>query len=75
MNGRAVQLALREVRAHLGDLRILGSLVVAGILLGVAGPFGTFESLAPLPRIAFWLATAVLTYIVGYSVSMLADAA
>lgn len=75
MNGRAVQLALREVRAHLGDLRILGSLVVAGILLGVAGPFGTFESLAPLPRIAFWLATAVLTYMVGYSVSMLADAA
>ena len=74
MNGRAVQLALREVRAHLGDPRLFGSLAVAGVLLGVAGPFGTFESLAPLPRIAFWLATALLTYGVGYGVSMLADA-
>ena len=75
VDGRAVQLALREVQGHLADPRTLGVVSVAGVLLGLAGPFGTFETLEVLPRIVYWLATALLTYGLGYGISMVADAA
>ncbi len=73
MDGNALQLTLRETREHLMNRRVLGIMLVVGIVLGLAGPFGSFESMSVVPRLLFWVATVFLTYSVGYGVSMLAD--
>lgn len=71
MDDRPLQLALREMRTHLGDVRVLGGIVVVGLLLGIAGPFGTTTALDTAPRMAYWLAVAAATYGVGFAVSRL----
>jgi LytTr DNA-binding domain len=38
-----------------GFARAVGMSVVVGVLLGTFGPFGTFESMKPVARYAFWL--------------------
>lgn len=43
-------------RARLPDWApALGFLLAAGIVLGLFGPFGTYQALAPAARIAYWL--------------------
>ena len=73
MDGSPLQLTLRELRAHLGDLRTLAVIAIIGVLLGFAGPFGTFETLPMGGRIAYWVATVFLTYIFGFGISVLVD--
>lgn len=73
MDGNALQLTLREMREHLTDPRVLGIMLVVGLVLGLAGPFGSFESIAVVPRLLYWVATVFLTYGVGFGSSMLAD--
>lgn len=73
MDGSALHLTLRELRGQLFDLRTLAIMAVIGVLLGLAGPFGTFESLPLAGRIAYWVATVFLTYGLGYGFSILAD--
>ncbi|WP_374619334.1 LytTR family DNA-binding domain-containing protein [Devosia sp.] len=70
MNGKALQITLREMQRHFSDPRILVGLVVVGALLGITGPFGTFASLETVPRLAYWLAVAVGTYGTGMLVSL-----
>lgn len=71
MVGKALQLALREMQAHFGDRRVLASMAVVAVLLGFAGPFGTFEELNLGPRVAYWGAIVVSTYGFGYAAAML----
>jgi hypothetical protein len=73
VDGNALQLTLREMRGHLSDPRVLGIMAVVGVVLGLAGPFGSFASIEVLPRLAYWLATVFLTYCFGFGSSMLAD--
>ena len=73
MDGSPLQLTLRELRAHLGDPRTLAVIAIIGVLLGFAGPFGTFETLPMGGRIAYWVATVFLTYIFGFGISVLVD--
>jgi hypothetical protein len=68
--GKALQLALRGMQAHFGDRRVLASMAVVALLLGVAGPFGTFEDLGLGARLAYWAAIVVSTYGLGYAASM-----
>ena len=56
-----MQSALREL--HRWRLP-LGIWAILSVLAGVAGPFGTLEALAPVPRLAYW------TGIVGLSVCL-----
>ncbi|RBI76946.1 LytTR family transcriptional regulator [Roseovarius sp. TE539] len=56
-----MQCALREL--HRWRLP-LGIWAILSVLAGVAGPFGTFEALAPTARLAYWAG------IVGISVSL-----
>jgi DNA-binding LytR/AlgR family response regulator len=44
------------------------------VILGLAGPFGSFGALDLVPRLLYWLAVVFLTYAVGYGLSMFADA-
>lgn len=40
-------------------------MIGVGVIAGIAGPFSTFEHLAPAPRIAYWLAIALCSYGAG----------
>ncbi|HZY69233.1 MAG TPA: LytTR family DNA-binding domain-containing protein [Devosia sp.] len=73
MDDTPLQLTLRELRGHLGDIRALATMAVVGVVLGFAGPFGTFESLPAAARIGYWVATVFVTYIMGFGVSKLVD--
>lgn len=65
--GKALQLALREMQAHFGDRRVLASMAVVAAILGVAGPFGTFEEWNLGVRLAYWAAIVISTYGLGYA--------
>lgn len=61
-----VQLTLREMRGHFSDRRTWLGLAIATIVIGLSGPFGTFEALSPAPRLIYWAAVVVVTYAAGY---------
>lgn len=63
------QVALREWRAEFSRPATLPALVGVGILLTILAPFETGALLRPLPRFAYWLVLAGLTYSVGIVVS------
>lgn len=73
MDGNALQLTLREMRGHLTDPRVLGIMTVVGLVLGLAGPFGSFAAIELVPRLLYWVATVFLTYCFGFGSSLLAD--
>jgi DNA-binding LytR/AlgR family response regulator len=65
VNGSPLQLALREMQgvftARLTRFGLIGAIVV----LGISGPFGTFEAFQVGQRLVYWAATVGLTYVVG----------
>ena len=63
------QSALREWREHMSRPLTLAGILGVGAILGISGPFGTSLYLDLLPRLAYWLATAILTYAAGALVS------
>lgn len=71
VNTWAGQLALREVRAHLGQQTVLAGLVATAVLMGLAGPFGTFDHLALIPRLVYWAVVVFATYGAGTLVDAL----
>jgi hypothetical protein len=73
VDGSALQLTLRELRGLYSSLRALAVMAIVGVLLGFAGPFGTFEILPLAGRIAYWVAIVFLTYGSGYGLALLGD--
>ncbi len=71
MNDRPLHSALRELRGHFADPRALVALALVSVILGFAGPFGTYESLPMAGRLAYWAAVAVTTYAVGFFIAVL----
>jgi len=63
--------ALREIRAHLTDRRVLGALLVVVLLLALVGPFGTLDSMSLFQRFAYWAAIVVCSYGLAYAVARL----
>ena len=57
---------LREMQALLFSPRFWGALVAVSAILGITGPFGTYQELELLPRFAYWLALALVTFVAGY---------
>lgn len=61
--------ALRDLRQHMLRPVTLGvCLGVAGIL-GIAGPFGTDETLGGAQRFGYWAIVVLVTYGMGYGIS------
>lgn len=52
---------MRERMVDLGR-RLSGPLAV-GVMLGLIGPFGTFEALSTMPRLAYWVAIVPLNWL------------
>ena len=57
--------ALRELRRIFSAPRTFVALAGTVLFLAVSGPFGTYESLAFAPRLAYWAFTAPLTFALG----------
>jgi DNA-binding LytR/AlgR family response regulator len=65
VNDTPLHSTLRELRDFSRDARIWGALLLLGLVAGLVGPFGTFEAMPPLPRIAYWVAIICGTGIIG----------
>lgn len=65
MDGSPLHSALREIRQHFSDLRVLGGMAIVSLLLGFSGPFGTFAALETPERLLYWTVTLVATYGTG----------
>lgn len=60
-----LQFTKRELRAMFFAPRFWAALAAVSAVLGMAGPFGTYESLRLLPRFAYWAGIVVATYFAG----------
>jgi len=57
--------ALREMRALFTNGRSWALLGMLGLVVGLVGPFGTFEAISLLPRLAYWIAVVLTTALAG----------
>lgn len=58
-----MHLALRETRRHFSDPRVLGAIAIVALILGISGPFGSFEGLETPARLAYWAAVVLAAYV------------
>lgn len=65
MNRRPLQLALREMHAVSTARYQRIGMLLATMLLGVSGPFGTFQSFNLGQRLAYWACMVVACYLIG----------
>lgn len=73
MNDNPLQSTLREMQGLLRDPRSWAVLVVLSLVVGLVGPFGTFEAIALLPRLAYWSAIVVGTAAAGTLVASIVE--
>ncbi len=71
MNDSPLHSTLREMRDYAGNGRMWSAMLLLGLVAGLVGPFGTFEAMAPLARIAYWVAIvcgtgAIGTFVAGW---------
>ncbi|MBA4352274.1 MAG: hypothetical protein C0427_13650 [Rhodobacter sp.] len=60
-----IDMALAQLRPILRNPRFWISLVALGLVIGIAGPFGTITALPVLPRLAYWVFMVLLTGATG----------
>ncbi len=65
MTDRTLQFTLREWWRFVSAPKALVVVAVAGLVLGLSGPFGTFENMKPLARLGYWLLIAFVTFGIG----------
>ncbi len=65
MTGTSLQFALREVHRVFTEPRALATIGVLALILGISGPFQTYDYLPLGPRLAYWLAIAASTSVTG----------
>lgn len=57
--------ALRELRADLTRRPVVAGTLALGLILGISGPFDTFDLIPALPRVAYWIAVVAMTFVGG----------
>lgn len=67
MKDGILQFTLRRLQAVLYSPRFWAVMLMAALVLGIAGPFDTLHSMALMPRLAYWLAIALSTFLAGYA--------
>lgn len=60
---------IAEIRAVAGQGRLWMGLLGAGIVIGLTGPFGTYDTLPTVVRTGYWLVVVSATFWLGYPVS------
>lgn len=66
MSDTALQLALREVIHILRNPAYWAVSAAVAVVLGLSGPFGTYETLQPGARLAYWAAIVLTTAPTGW---------
>ncbi|MDA4845220.1 LytTR family DNA-binding domain-containing protein [Hoeflea poritis] len=66
MTDRSLQFTLREWWRFVSAPKTAVVVAAAGLVLGLSGPFGTYEVMHPLARLVYWELTAFLTFGVGW---------
>lgn len=61
----ALQLAMREMQSLVQNRGVWIALGATGVILGLAGPFGTEDVMRTAPRIAYWLFIAMGSFFIG----------
>lgn len=59
--------ALRRTQAHFASRRTWLGLAIVGVVLGLVGPFGTFDIIAVVPRLLYWLGICAVSYAAGFA--------
>lgn len=75
MKSTALQLTLRRMHRAFTNPKVLGGIGIAAVLLGVSGPFQTFEAFALPARLAYWLLVCALTLAAGFFAGTYVEAA
>ena len=70
MTSSPLHFAKRETQALVRRPKLWVGLLAAGIVLGIAGPFGTEEAMRVLPRIIYWSAIATITFLTGSLIAL-----
>ncbi|MEX4008166.1 hypothetical protein [Neoaquamicrobium sediminum] len=65
MKDNALQFTMREMQRVAASPLPWAALAGAALVLGMVGPFGTYESLRLPARLAYWAAIVVSTYFLG----------
>ncbi len=65
MTDRPLHFTMRELQRLAFAPRFWAAIAGASLLLGLVGPFGTYEGMRLPARLAYWAATAVATYFTG----------
>lgn len=65
MTDRPLHFTMRELQRLAFAPRFWAAIAGASLLLGLVGPFGTYEGLRLPARLAYWAATAIATYFTG----------
>jgi len=73
VTGHNLQLALREWVEHFNQRTVYVILFGVALVLGVSGPFGTSQTIQPLPRLLYWAASSIATYGLGSYAAFLAQ--
>lgn len=71
MDGRPVQITKREMQRLAGSRAVWIGLVAVGVILGLAGPFGTAGTLPAAGLMAYWVAVAAVGFFLGTGVATL----
>jgi hypothetical protein len=62
VNDRPLSFAMRRLTRPFRGRGALPALFLVVALLGISGPFGTYEALSPVPRLAYWTLNVLSTY-------------
>jgi len=74
VTGNAVRFTLRELQDVYRAPRNLAVLAIVSVVLGLAGPFGTYADFAIGPRLAYWTAIVFATFAIGLGATILLSA-
>ncbi|MBO6640530.1 MAG: LytTR family transcriptional regulator [Roseitalea sp.] len=69
LDDTALAATLSEARSMARQTGFWLGLAGAGIVVGLVGPFGTYDTMPQPARIAYWLAVVATTYWIGYLTS------
>lgn len=69
VNDTALGETLAEARSLARQPRFWMGLFGAGAVIGLVGPFGTYDTMPTLARIGYWLAVVATTFWIGYLAS------
>ncbi len=67
MKSTPLQLTMRELQAALRSPLLWTALAGTSVVLGLVGPFGTYEAFRLPARLAYWSVVVVTTYLAGFA--------